>query len=159
MSIDYLKKKIFSKLKWNSTANNQPNDIYHDQLREMTNLNFCQHKLEPIKVSQILPSLLNNEFSAPGTTLPLLLDICQNKLTIIIKKKKKTQHWPAKMILVHSQLTVLTSFLHSIQQFLLLGNPLNVNFNVSQRKPLEIHLGPFHVRSINKSLYQLMKQM
>lgn len=76
---------------------------------------------------------------------------------LLLKKKNTTL--TAKMIHVHSQLTVLTSFLHSIQQFLLLGNPLNVNFNVSQRKPLEIHLGPFHVRSINKSLYQLMKQM
>ena len=41
-----------------------------------TNLDLGQHYLEPIKVIKGCPPLLHNQFSAPRTLLPSVLNIC-----------------------------------------------------------------------------------
>ena len=48
-----------------------------------TNLDFRQHKLEPIEVIKGCPAFLNNKLSSPGAILPLILNIWYNFKTII----------------------------------------------------------------------------
>lgn len=45
-----------------------------------------------------------------------------------------------------------TRFLHSLNKCLLLGDPLDVDFDVSEREPLKVHLCSDHIRGINKGL-------
>lgn len=47
---------------------------------------------------------------------------------------------------------LITSFLHCLNQCSLLWDTFNVNLDISQGKPLEVHLATDHVRGIHKSL-------
>lgn len=57
----------------------------------MTNLDLSQHQLEPIKVVESCPSLLDNQLSAPRAILPLVLNVCHQRSRIEQKVPIKAQ--------------------------------------------------------------------
>jgi hypothetical protein len=52
--------------------------------------------------------------------------------------------------------SIITSFLHCLDQSCLLGDTLDVNLDVGQRKTLEVDLAPDHIGSIHECLIQIM---
>lgn len=115
------------------------------ECRAEYHLDLRQHNLEPVKVVEGCSPLLDNQFLTPWAVLPLVLHICnqdgiQLKLHLTVEKKFIAEEW------------FITSFLHCLNQGGLLRDTLDVNLNVSQRKPLEVYLAADHIRGIHKCL-------
>lgn len=121
-----------------------------------TNLDLGQHEFEPVKIIQRSSSFLNNQLSSPGTIFPLILNICTRRRFVICctspQQLRTTFCLRREKIYMVTESMIHTCSIHCLNQGFLLGNPFDVDFDISECKPLKVNLASYHVGGIHKSL-------